>query len=313
MYVYCVLLIFVHYIEYLARISDLSDLIYILDDDVDVYLADSTAGVGSRIVGVASTISSSDWVPFTGLLLVICLFAYYFMPAHFLSHFLVCYSSGTVEVSVIVTNMCRYGESNGDFRYGYVTHYFGDSGCGSLPDVLANSYLDTDMCLRWSMSFSFEHREVPKKKGCDRIICPFCVRITFDRSVGAYVVKVCQLFHLDHVVNLSSTVGHGKFEAALYIEERSQLVNFGKIGYTGLQSKNWLSRLLYNRTYDSEMIYRVVKNAWNFQYGDATDYMLKLVVLGNYHKSKGGVFEIASDRGIRLETLYWLGSLFPCS
>ena len=81
------LLIFVHYIEYLARISDLSDLIYILDDDVDVYLADSTAGVGSRIVGVASTISSSDRVPFTGLLLVICLFAYYFMPAHFLSHF----------------------------------------------------------------------------------------------------------------------------------------------------------------------------------------------------------------------------------
>ena len=57
------------------------------------------------------------------------------------------------------------------------------------------------------------------------------------------------------------------------------------------------------------MIYRVVKKARNFHYGDATDCMLKLVELGNSHKSKGGVFEMTSDKGGRLEILHWAGSL----
>ena len=56
------------------------------------------------------------------------------------------------------------------------------------------------------------------------------------------------------------------------------------------------------------MIYRVVKKDRNLQYGGATDCILKLVELGNYHKPKGGVFKIASDRDGRLETLYWSGS-----
>ena len=64
--------IFVHYIEYLAPMSDLLDLIDILDDNVNVHSTDSTAGAGSGMVGVAYTVSSSDWGPFTGLLLVIC-------------------------------------------------------------------------------------------------------------------------------------------------------------------------------------------------------------------------------------------------
>ena len=82
---------------------------------------------------------------------------------------------------------------------------------------------------------------------------------------------------MGHIVNLSSIIGHVKFEAGIYIEEKSQLVNFGKIGYTSLQSKNGLSRLFSNRTYDSDMIYRVVKKARNLQYDDATDCILKLV------------------------------------
>ena len=57
------------------------------------------------------------------------------------------------------------------------------------------------------------------------------------------------------------------------------------------------------------MIYRVVRKARTLYYGDATDYMLKLVELGNSHSSKGGVFEMASDKGGRLEILYWAGSL----
>ena len=55
------------------------------------------------------------------------------------------------------------------------------------------------------------------------------------------------------------------------------------------------------------MIYLVVKMARNLQYGNITDYMLKLVGLGNYHNSKGGVFEMVSERGGTLETLRWLG------
>ena len=82
------------------------------------------------------------------------------------------------------------------------------------------------------------------------------------------------------------------------------MVNFGKIGYTSLQSKGALSLLFSCRTYDSDMIYRVVKKASNFYYGDATDCMLKLVELGNSHKSKDGFFEMTSDKGGRLEILH---------
>ena len=35
--------------------------------------------------------------------------------------------------------------------------------------------------------------------------------------------------------------------------------------------------------------------------------MIKFMDIGNCHKSKGGTFEITSDKGGRLETLYWSG------
>ena len=95
----------------------------------------------------------------------------------------------------------------------------------------------------------------------------------------------------------------------IYVEEVSQLINFGKFGYKGLQSKTAICCLFSNRTYESNMNYHVVKKARNLKYGDATDYLLKLVeLLGNYHNPKGSVFEMASDKGGRLETLYWSGS-----
>ena len=43
---------------------------------------------------------------------------------------------------------------------------------------------------------------------------------------------MCRLAHLGHVVKLSSIISHVKFEADLSIEEKSQLVTFGKICYT---------------------------------------------------------------------------------
>ena len=45
----------VHCIKYLAQMSYLSELIDILDDDEVLHSTDSTAGVGYRSVGVAST------------------------------------------------------------------------------------------------------------------------------------------------------------------------------------------------------------------------------------------------------------------
>ena len=90
------------------------------------------------------------------------------------------------------------------------------------------------------------------------------------------------------------------------MEERSRLTNFGQIGYTSLQFNTALWRLFPSRTYNSDI--RVIKKARNLQYGDATHCMLKLVELGNYHSSNGDVFDMASDRGSRLDTLYWSGS-----
>ena len=99
----------------------------------------------------------------------------------------------------------------------------------------------------------FEWREVRKRKGCDRTTCPFCLLIAFDRSVGSYVGKVCQLTHLGRVVNLFSTFGHVKCESDLSIEERTQLVDFRNIAYTDLQSKNGFYRLFSNLVYDSDI------------------------------------------------------------
>ena len=41
------------------------------------------------------------------------------------------------------------------------------------------------------------------------------------------------------------------------------------------------------------------------QFGDSSDYMIKLIDIGNCYKSKGGIFEITSDKGGRLEILHW--------
>ena len=161
-------------------------------------------------------------------------------------------------MGIVSTKMREYIISHGGFRFIINKYYFGESSRTSLPGVLFNLYLDTTICDRWSQSISIEHREIWNRKGCDRTTCPFCVRIAFDRVVRGYIVKVCMLSHLGHVVNLSSIIGHVKFEADLSLEERSQLVNFGKIGYTGLQPKTALCRLFSNWTYDLDMVYRVV-------------------------------------------------------
>ena len=77
----------VYYIQYVAWMSDLSDLIDILDDDGVLHLTNSTTGVASRAVGIASHVASSRWFPFTGLFvfnslnsLIFPIFAYTLAP-----------------------------------------------------------------------------------------------------------------------------------------------------------------------------------------------------------------------------------------
>ena len=64
------------------------------------------------------------------------------------------------------------------------------------------------------------------------MVCPFCVRISFDRVVSSYVIENCVLAHEDHIVIEVSIVGHVKFESDLSEEEQMQLAKFGKIGLT---------------------------------------------------------------------------------
>ena len=166
-------------------------------------------------------------------------------------------------MSVIVAKIRKHVGSNGFCCCVPVKDNIGECSRGSLPGVLDNSYLGTTITSRWSQSFSFECKEVRNRKSCGRIVCPFCVHVVFDRVTSGHVVKIYWFFHLGYVVNFLYIVSHVKFEADLCTEERNQLVNFGKIGYTGLQSKNGVSRLFSNRIYDLEMIYYVVGNTRN--------------------------------------------------
>ena len=117
-------------------------------------------------------------------------------------------------------------------------------------------------------------------KDCNCIVCSFCVSVSFDRIDNAYIVTSCRVDYEGRVANHASIVGHVKFESDLSNEEKDQLNNFGKIGYTGSQPKSGLIRLFENRTYYSDMIYRVVKKARDEQVGNTTGCMLKLVDLG---------------------------------
>ena len=67
--VFCVIVIYILHMSYALLIflhfCDLSDLINILNDEVNVHSTDSTVGVDYVTVSVASTTSSSCCFPFT--------------------------------------------------------------------------------------------------------------------------------------------------------------------------------------------------------------------------------------------------------
>ena len=70
------------------------------------------------------------------------------------------------------------------------------------------------------------------------------------------------MVHERHIVNESSIFTDARIESDLTEDEKNQLVIFGKMGGTALNTKNGLIRLFSNRTYDSTLIYRIVKKHW---------------------------------------------------
>ena len=59
--------------------SDLLDIIDILDDDGDLHLDELSAASVSAVVDIASSVAQSNWIPFSGL----CF--YFFACLHFVS------------------------------------------------------------------------------------------------------------------------------------------------------------------------------------------------------------------------------------
>ena len=111
--------------------------------------------------------------------------------------------------------------------------------------------------------------------------------------------------HEGYVVNQASISGNASYESDLTDDEKNQVAKFGKMGSTAQNAKNGALRLFQHRTYDSSLIYHVVKKHRILQFGDSSDCMIKLMDIGNCHKSKRGIFEMTSDKGGRLETLHW--------
>ena len=65
---YCLgFFLLVHYIGYIAPMSDLLGIIDILDDDGDLHLDELSAASVSAAVDVASPVAQSNWIPFSGL------------------------------------------------------------------------------------------------------------------------------------------------------------------------------------------------------------------------------------------------------
>ena len=96
--------------------------------------------------------------------------------------------------------------------------------------------------------------------------------------------------HEGHIVNESSIFTHARIKSDLTEDDKNQLATFGEMGSAPLNTKNGLICLLSNRTYDSTLIYRIVQKHRILQFGNLSDCIIKLMKLGNIHKSKEGIF-----------------------
>ena len=84
---------------------------------------------------------------------------------------------------------------------------------------------------------TFECWEIRKRKNNEFVSCPFCIRITFDRDIGHYIIKRSVLVHEFYVVKQASIFGHASYESDLLDEEKNQLAKFGRMGSTTQNAK----------------------------------------------------------------------------
>ena len=92
-----------------------------------------------------------------------------------------------------------------------------------------------------------------------------------------------------YVVHQASISGHVSYESDVSDVEKNQLVKLGKMSSITQNTKNGLINLFQNRIYYSFLIYRVIKKRRILEFGDSSDCMIKLMDIGNCHKSKGGI------------------------
>ena len=75
---YCLgLFLLVHYTGYIAPMSDLLGINDILVDDGDLHLDELSAASGSAAVDVASPVTQSNWIPFSGLFFDLFVYLYF--------------------------------------------------------------------------------------------------------------------------------------------------------------------------------------------------------------------------------------------
>ena len=71
------LFLLVHYIGYIAPMSDLLGINDILVDDGDLHLDELSAASGSAAVDVASPVTQPNWIPFSGLFFDLFVYLYF--------------------------------------------------------------------------------------------------------------------------------------------------------------------------------------------------------------------------------------------
>ena len=157
-----------------------------------------------------------------------------------------------------------YIRLHSDFRFVVSKYYYGKSGRGKIPDIFNTMGLNTGYCSSWPQSLTFEHWEIRKRENNEFTSCLFCIRISFDRGIGYYVIMRSVLTHDDHFVNQASISDHASYQLDLLDDEKNQIVKFGKRSDTTQNAKNGVLRLFQHRTYDSSLIYRVVKKTSDF-------------------------------------------------
>ena len=70
-----------------------------------------------------------------------------------------------------------------------------------------------------------------KRKNNELISRPFCIRISFDRDIGHYVIRRSVSTHESRVVNQASILGHTSYESDLTDDEK-KLAKFGRMDST---------------------------------------------------------------------------------